>query len=558
MAPSTLIPARMINEVVYCPRLFGLEHLNREWADSADTIRGRTVHRRVDQPSTVPVREDASDAGAEGEEPPKVGRSLMLGDPGLGIVAKIDVLEVTGQRATPIDYKKGRVPDVEDSAYPPERVQVCAQGLLLRAHGYQCDEGYLYFAGSRRRVPVVFTDALIAETQAAVVQARQILEAGTLPPPLVESPKCWGCSLVGICLPDEQNVLVGASATVRPLAPRREEGLPLYVEQQGAKLAKSGGEIVVKADGKVVERASFVHTSRVVVTGSASVTTPLLHALSERDIPLCVHGWSSRLVGAFLPMSGHNVLGRMAQHRVASDADRALELARRIVWGKIRNQRVMLRRNAEGLLEGVLDQLKEQAERALGAGSIEALYGIEGTAARTYFRCFRHMLREAGLEGLGHDFDWEGRSRRPPRDPINALLSLAYAFLVREVTNVLVGIGLDAWVGFLHRPRPGKPALSLDLMEEFRPILADSVVLGALNNGMLGASDFEVHKLGVALRAGGRKAFIRAFERRLQSEATHPSFETRMSYRRIVEVQGRLLGKAVLGEIPHYPPFQVR
>jgi len=538
---SSLVPVRMVNEVVYCPRLFALEHINGEWADSADTIRGRTVHRRVDQPSSVPLPE-----GDEGDATPRAVRSVTLGSEALGVVAKVDLVEAVGNRVTPVDYKKGTVPDVPEGAHLPERVQVCAQGLLLREHGYDCDAGVLYFAGGRRRVEVPFTDELVAATRAAIEQARRILADDALPPPLVESPKCWGCSLVGLCLPDEQNLLNGATQQVRPLAPPREEGLPLYVEHQGAKLAKSGGEIVVKVEGKIVERATMVHTSRVVVTGSASVTTPLLHALTDKGIPLAVHGWSSRLVGSFVPASGHKVLGRIAQHRVAADPEGGLAIARRIVWGKIRNQRVLLRRNADELPERVLQLLQEQAEAALRARSLDELYGIEGSAARSYFEHFGRMLKGTAL---AEGFDLDGRNRRPPRDPVNALLSLAYAFLAREATNVLVGVGLDAWVGFLHRPRPGKPALSLDLMEEFRSVLADSVVVSVLNNGELRTDDFLVHRVGTSLKPPGRKRFIRAFERRLQGEATHPAFSTRMSYRRIVEVQARLLGKAILGEI---------
>ena len=547
---TEIVPARMLNEVVYCPRLFALEHMNGEWADSADTVRGRTVHRRVDRPSGTPL----PDAGDDSDRPVAV-RSVRLADEALGIAATIDLVESDGTRVTPVDYKKGTVPDVPEAAHLPERVQVCAQGLLLRAHGYTCDEGVLYFAGSRRRVRVPFTDALVAATQEALAEARRILARGVLPPPLVDSPKCWGCSLVGLCLPDEHNLLTGATGHVRPIAPRHEEGLPLYVEARGAKLSKSGGEIVVKADGKVVERVRLVDTSRVVVTGAASVTTPLMLALAERDVPLSLHTWSNKLAGSFRSASGHNVLGRIAQHRVASDPGQALYVARQIVSGKIRNQRVLLRRNASALPGDVLAHLQHFAEEALRAASVETLYGIEGTAARIYFQHLPHMLKQ---QALGAGFDFEGRNRRPPRDPVNALLSLAYAFLAREATNVLAGVGLDPWVGFLHRPRPGKPALALDLMEEFRPVLADSVVLQVLNNGALQPDDFVRRRIGTSLKASGRKAFIRAFERRLKSEATHPSFDTRMSYRRILEVQARLLAKTVLGEIAAYPPFRVR
>ncbi|MEQ1572579.1 MAG: CRISPR-associated endonuclease Cas1, partial [Myxococcota bacterium] len=430
---SELIPARMVNEVVYCPRLFALEHLNGEWADSADTVRGRTVHRRVDQPSAtaLPEPEDG------GEDAPAV-RSVHLGSEALGVVAKIDLVESADGEVVPVDYKQGSVPDVPEGAHLPERVQVCLQGLLLRSHGYRCEGGVLYFARSRRRVAVPFTEALVAATLDAVAHARRILDTGELPPPLVDSPKCWGCSLVGLCLPDEQNVLGGVSRTARPLAPPREEGLPLYVDVRGGKLSLDGGEIVVKAEGKVVERVRISDTSRVVVTGAVSVTSPLLQALADRDVSLAVHGWGGTLAGTFVPASGRNVLGRIAQHRAVSDPERRLAVARRMVVGKIANQRVMLRRNGEGVPDRVLELLDGYGREAGQVGSISALYGIEGTAARLYFEQFATMLRAGPL---AEGFDFDGRNRRPPKDPVNALLSLAYAFLTREVTNILVGGG---------------------------------------------------------------------------------------------------------------------
>lgn len=549
---SELIPVRMLNEVVYCPRLFALEFIDGEWAESADTIRGRTVHRRVDKPTRagLPAPEDPED-----EEAPRISRSVHLGDPELGMVAKIDLVEAVGDRVTPVDYKKGSAPNLPEGAWLPERVQVCAQGLLLRKHGYQTDAGVLYFAGSRRRVEVPFTDELIARTLQAVEEARAIIASGELPPPLVDSRRCPGCSLVGICLPDETNHLNGRTERVRTLVPPRDEGVPLYVEARGAKVAREGREIVVKAEGKVIERVRIADTSRVVVTGAASVTTPLLMTLMEQDVPVALHGWSGRLAGVLQPAGGHNVLGRIAQHEVASDPERSLVLARRFVHGKILNHRVLLRRNGVDVPPRALELLRNYADEATKAPDLANLFGIEGIAARIYFEQFARMLKP---RDLADRFDFNGRNRRPPRDPVNAMLSFAYACLLRECVNVLVGIGLDAWRGFLHHPRPGKPSLALDLMEEFRAVLAESAVIGAINNGVVQGDDFLVHPTGTALKDGARKRFIRAIERRMSEEATHPAFGTKMSYRRILEVQARLLNKTLRGELSEYPPFRVR
>lgn len=543
------VPARMLNELSYCPRLFALEWLNKEWADSADTVEGRTVHRRVDKESgDVPAPE------AIDPERPKVARSVLLGDEVLGIVARLDLLEMDGDEVVPVDYKRGAPPDIPEGAWEPERVQVCAQGLLLRAHGYPCTRGMLYFAATRKRVEVPLTDALIARTLELRDLARHLAESGDMPPPLVDSPKCNGCSLVGICLPDEQNLLSGRSKEVRPLLPPRDDGQPLYVMRQGGFIGKDYQEIVVKDRNVEVGRTRIADTSRVVVFGNASMSTPLLRELADADIPVSLHTYGGWYVGTFTPVHGRNVVTRIAQHRAAGDPARALALAKSFVRSKIQNQRVLLRRNGEEVPDEALLRMKELAADVDGCADTGQLLGIEGGAARIYFQHFERMIKGP----LRSVFTFDGRNRRPPRDPVNTLLSFAYACLTRELTTITGGIGLDPYVGFMHQPRYGRAALALDLMEEFRPVIADSAVINAINNEVLQAEDFEVRAAGVTLKDGGRRRFIEVYERRMDELATHATFGTRLSYRRILEVQARLLGKVLLGELPKFPEYRIR
>lgn len=543
------VPARMLNEVAYCPRLFALEWLNREWADSADTVEGRTVHRGTDVETVAGLPEPDDDGR------PRVLRSVLLGDEALGIVARIDLVEADGGEAVPVDYKKGSPPDLPEGAWEPERVQLCAQGLLLRAHGYRCEHGFIWFAETRRRVEVRFDGALVARTLELRDVARAIATEAGLPPPLRDSPKCDGCSLVGICLPDEHYALLEEGAPVRPLYPARDDGMPLYVRLQGGSLSKDGEEIVVRERGKKeVARARIAETSRVAVLGNVTVTTPLLRELAYRDIPVAFHGHSGWFFGSFAPSTGRNVMTRIAQHRAAADPQRSLALARSFVHAKILNSRVLLRRNGEDVPDDALLRLNELAADATRAESLDSLFGIEGMSARLYFEQFSRMVKTDMREAFAMD----GRNRRPPRDAVNALLSFAYACLVRELTVILGQIGFDPYVGFLHQPRYGRPALPLDLMEEFRPIIADSVVINAINNEVVQAGDFLVRPTGVSLSDGARTRFIGVYERRMDELATHPTFGTRLSYRRILEVQGRLLGKVLLGELPAYPEYRVR
>jgi CRISPR-associated protein Cas1 len=234
-----------------------------------------------------------------------------------------------------------------------------------------------------------------------------------------------------------------------------------------------------------------------------------------------------------------------------------LRLAQAFVSGKIRNCRTLLRRNALGLPDGVLHRLAESRRRAERAVMIEQLLGIEGTAAREYLGNFARMFKP--VEGKDSPaFEFTERNRRPPRDPVNALLSFLYAMLVKDIVATLVGVGFDPYLGFYHQPKYGRPALALDLMEEFRPLVADSVVVGMINNGEIRPSDFIARAGAVALTDSGRRRVIEAYERRMDTLVTHPKFGYAISYRRVFEVQARLLGRFLTGEIAAYPPFYTR
>jgi CRISPR-associated protein Cas1 len=258
--------------------------------------------------------------------------------------------------------------------------------------------------------------------------------------------------------------------------------------------------------------------------------------------------------------TGHkNVELRTAQYRGSFDDRLCLQVAKELVASKVRNCRTLLRRNwrADDKPEGLIDSLTGDAESAEHARSLSTLLGIEGTAAARYFGAFAGLL-DRSKGDANFQFDFMARKRRPPTDPVNALLSFAYALLVRTLTVTLTAVGFDAYRGFYHQPRYGRPALALDLMEPFRPLIADSCVIQAVNNGEVRPTDFIRGGGAVALSADGRKRFIAAFERRMGHEITHPQFGYRVSYRRLIELQARLFGRYLLGELPAYRSIVTR
>jgi CRISPR-associated protein Cas1 len=553
-----LVPARMLNEFVYCPRLAILEWVDGEFAHSADTVEGVVRHAAVDRPGyRVRTKRQSGEEATPGAAAfVKQVRSVELSDPELGLVAKIDLVEVEGEWVQPVDVKKGKRPHVEKGAYEPERVQVCAQGLLLRAHGYRCDSGVIYFAGSNERVEVTFDDELVDLTRAKLVELRGAASAAALPPPLVDSPKCVRCSLAPICLPDEMRFLREPAQPPRLLIPAADHAFPLYVQQPGAQVRKNGDVLEVWANDEKLGEMRTREVSQLVLMGRTQATESVYRELLAQKKPI-VHltsgGW---LCGVTDGLPHANVRLRQQQYRTADDPERCLALARWIVAAKLANQRTFLRRNGgDGVPEEVLDGIRHAAEAATRSNRLDEMRGHEGNGGRLYFSRFSALL---SVTPFRERFDLEGRNRRPPRDPVNALLSFAYSMLSREWVTACRVVGFDPFLGFYHAPRYGRPSLALDLMEPFRPLVADSTVVRAINNGEVGPSDF-IERMGSAnLTDAGRRRFLRCFEERLSQEITHPVFGYRISYRRVFEVEARLLGRYLLGEIPTYQPLTTR
>lgn len=541
-----LIPVRMLNEFTYCPRLMYIEWVQGEWRDNYETVDGRFTHRRVDTPqrtAQVP-QEDAWRT-----------RSVTLSSDSLGLIAKLDLLEGGAGFVSPVEYKRGKTPGNPHQAYDPERVQVVAQALILRDQGFDVDMGYLYFAGSHERVPVALDPDIVDFTHQQIAAMRGAAGLDHAPPVLQDSPKCPKCSLVGICLPEETALVqadaAGAAKPIRRLIPSMDIKVPVYLTQQGTSLGKSGERLIVREHGSTLQEIKMMDIGHVAVFGNVQVSTQAIQALCSQEIPITYFSSGGWFYGVTQSHGHKNILLRQAQYRIADDQKRSLKLAQQLVIGKIANSRTILRRNAKNV-DDQLSALKRLGIKAASSSSIESLLGIEGAAAATYFSQFSMVFKEKA------QFDWRNRNRRPPLDPVNAMLSLGYALLAKVFTVTCQSVGLDPYLGFYHQPKYGKPALALDLMEEFRPIIVDSVVLTAINTGELTEDDF-ISRLGsVALTERGRKTFIGAFERRMSTEITHPLFGYKVSYRRIIEVQTRLLGRFLLGEINHYVPFRTR
>ena len=637
--------ARMLNEFVYCPRLFYYEQVEGVFVENADTARGSAIHEKVDRGKGALLRakkkqnaereeqsveSPATDAPNLGEpgcetaatkaiaptddtEPPAEtihSRSAMLSSARLDVVAKMDLIEVKvtarnpddffavreAQSVTPVDYKAGapRQGADQNELWDADKMQLGLQILILRDNGYTCDEGVIYYRATKQRVRLMMTTEIEAWIIDRIAAARVVAASPTIPPPLVNSPKCVRCSLAPVCLPDETRLLVGsrsgasessriptnaAATSPRRLIAARDDERALYLNTQGYRVGIKSERLVIKDGDNVIDEVRMNDVTHVALFGNIQLSTQAVQELCEQEIPVAYFSMGGWFYGLTRGHGLKNVHTRIRQFAAAANPLQCLALAQKIVQAKIKNHRTMLMRLHVQPPAAAVQGMKEIAGRVPSARGLDELLGMEGAAAAIYFQNFAGMIKVGeddlddeipGLEmtqsaekkrkaeAEAFTFDFTQRRRRPPTDPVNALLSLAYSLLAKDCTIASLAVGFDPYVGFYHQPRHGRPALALDLMEEFRPLIAESTVLTAINNRMINSSHFVRAGDAVNLSPNGRKAFFQAYEQRMNALITHPVFDYKVSYRRVLELQARLLARNLTGEIPDYVPMVTR
>jgi len=325
----------------------------------------------------------------------------------------------------------------------------------------------------------------------------------------------------------------------------------LYVTEQGARVEKEYRRLLVAKEDQVLLAVPAGRVSHVVLVGNVGVTTPALISLLREGIGLSLIGRWGRLRGRLMPPMGKNIILRHRQYERAQDPAFCLAVSRAYVGGKLRNYRALARRMARSRPQTDQAQITRITEcvRRIGlVGDLATLRGVEGEGSRAYFAIYRQALEP----GLG----FERRTRRPPKDAVNAMLSLGYTLLTDSLITACEIVGLDPYDGFFHSDKYGRPALALDLVEEFRGLIVDSVVLNMVNRGMVRAGDFQPGpEGGVYLTPGGMRIFFQQYAARLNTEVIHPLARRRLSYQKCFEVQARLLVRVIMGEDDTYRPF---
>ncbi len=533
------IACTSIREYEYCPRKYYFDR----YGDCKSPI----------SLSRVEMTQKSRDRFLELNPLAQVLEKEFISSPEVGLESTVEVVRM--DQGYFIAHFRYGVPSKE-GLWPGDKLQATAE-LYLSGQLGRCFSGSLFFNVTDDSLVIfVPTEEDYGRLKRVVEEMSGKDDAEVPPPPLVDSQRCIPCEVAGLCLPDEVVMLREGNLDrqVRKVSPNDPQR-PLYLSVQGSYVRKKGDRIQIEKQGEIVESIRAFEVSQVCLFGAIGITTPLVNYLLSEDIEIAHFSAGGWFYGLSTGFPHGNIELRRRQFALAESGD--ISLARSFVLGKIKNSRTLLKRNSRQKVENVLVRLAHGITQAEKAETQAELLGIEGSAARDYFGVFQSMLHPGSSE-VPTEFRFTGRNRRPPLDPVNAMLSYLYAILIKDMTAITFNIGLEPNLGYFHRPRYGRPALALDLSEEFRSIIADSVVVSLINRREIRVEDFIIHPFGVALTAEGRKKVLSGYERRLETEVTHHLFNYTVTYRRIMDLQARLLAGYILGDVPNYVPFMVR
>lgn len=527
-----LIPISLVAHHVFCPRRAWLEAVG-ERTDTEQVAIGLRDAGPSDDPSSARAHRI---------------RALSIESQHLGISGRCDTVEEDEDGALTIVEHKATPRRAASTVTAPTRAQLALLGAALGEAGHQIRGYAVWFSTHRTRVPVDIGSADRAFAEAQVEATRAVITSPTAPAPLEDDPRCLRCSHVGVCLPDERR-LAPVRRRIRTADP---DGHVLHLTTPGARASIRAGRLIVTKRDEQLASVPIERVDAVVAHGNVDLTGGLLRELLWRDAPVLWTTGTGRLVGWATGAHSPNGGPRHLQHLAAAEG--RPDLAAEFVSAKIANQATLLRRHSDAT--ATVAALRDLQQRALRARSRPELLGIEGDAAARYFHEFQSMLTPRVREHPA--FQFTVRSRRPANDPINAALNYAYTMLLADAVRAVIACGLDPHTGFLHEPTRNKPALALDLIEEARAPVADAVVIGAINNGEIRPGHFTNVLGATRFKDAGRRALIAAYERRITTQFTHPLFGYKVTWRRALEIQARLILGTIDGTQPAYRAIRIR
>lgn len=524
------IPISLIANFVFCPRRAWLEAAG-EKVESMQMRMGDIAHKRVDIPTQDP---DAD-----------LFHSLDIRHSKWNVIGKLDAAQRTEDGVIIREYKATPIRQ-SMTITPAMRIQLALQSACLQDMGEVVAKTEVFFTSHHRRIDVELTADDYYAAEQAVIQTREVINASTAPEPLEDSPRCLHCSHVGVCLPEERK-LTAVTHRVMVASPDHKV---THITTPGARASVHDGRMIVTKGGEQLASIPLESIDALQLHGNIDLTSGLIRELLWHDVKIMWCSGTGRLYGWTQPSYGPNGSTRVEQH-VASHEGR-LGIAREFVTAKIHNQIVLLRRSDS--TNPVIPQMHSLEKTLQNANRWQDVLGLEGEGASLYFSQFNHLIKPSKRT----DWKWVDRRRRPAPDAINSLLDYSYTLLLADCVRAIIACGLDPHAGFLHSSSRNKPALALDLMEEFRAPIADSVVQTVINNGEVNSAGFTDIFGSVRMRDTTRRSLVKAYERRLETEITHPLFCYKASWRRIIEIQARLILGYLDGTQPNYKGVRIR
>lgn len=534
-----------LHALMYCERLFYLEEVEEIRVADEAVFAGRALHEEI---------EDAGEGPVE---------SQVLESERLGLRGKVDCIRTRDGAVIPYEHKRGRCHKGETSpeAWQTDRVQAFAYGILVReCLGVAVPEVRIRYHEDNTLIRLPLTEAAEGEVLSTIKRARELQASVERPSVASNEHLCVRCSLAPICLPEEERLAEDPEWDPIRLFPADPDKASLHVLTPGAKVGRSGDSLSVAIPHDKTTEYGAETIASIVLHGNAQISTQALGMCAEKDIGVHWITGGGRYLGCFMPGAG-GVQRRIRQFEALSDENRRLSLSRRLVSTKLSTQlRFLLRatrgRNREELgLKQVVGTFKGLLRHIPSASDTDTLRGLEGAGGHTYFGVLGGLLRPEVPEVLRP----QGRSRRPPMDPFNALLSFGYAMLYKDVLAAILSVGLEPAFGFMHQPRSAAHPLALDLMELFRVPLVDMAIIASVNRLQWDEKrDFVRTGKKVWLSDAGRRRAIGVYERRKEEHWKHPVTGYSLSYARLLELEVRLLEKEWTGKAGLFARMSIR
>lgn len=533
---EALLRTESLHALMYCPRLFYFQEVERIDCPNERVYAGRELHESL--------------AAEEGES----WDTLELSSPSLGLFGKVDCLKRRDGQMTPYEHKRGRCRRGDDNApqaWPSDRVQAAAYAMMLEESlGKVIPEARVHYHADNVTVRVPLDESTRAEVRSAIELARKLRQSIERPPIAENENLCRRCSLAPVCLPEEVRQDREQSEQAVRLFPPEDQRSSLHIVAAGTMVGRSVDRLVVRPREGPESKHPSHEISAILLHGMSQISTQALRLCVERDIAVHWMGAGGQHLASLTSTTGQ-VQRRIRQYHALSDPQTRLRLAKQLVRAKVEGQhRYLLRatRGAEAARKEVLPQLRAISAALAGAAQAEdpdSLRGNEGDAAFNYFSALRCAISDQVPASLRY----AGRSRRPTIDRFSAILNFGYALLETAVMRAVLAVGLEPALGFYHTPRSAAHPLVLDLMEVFRVPLWDLVAIGSLNRGQWNENeDFAITKTKIWLSDSGKKKAISLFESRLQETWKHPVVNYSLSYGRAIELETRLLEKEWSGE----------